>query len=290
VSFPRRAAALLALLIGLLTLLIAPQAASARAVRVRIPAEPLVAALPVPQHSIYTPSNAAARGPLQVLVALHGMGWDGSTFAAPLVAQAERQGWLLVAPTFAYGDWRDPEQVRRDDTTFIPQLKALLDTLPARTGLQTRPRALLYGFSRGGQLAHRFALFYPASVAGVATFSCGTFTLPYTAAMPQAQGLALNFPFAVGDLERYTGRPLDLDNLRKVSFLVGVGAADTAGGDLPRQWDHLGTNRLDRASAYHQALDGLGIPAQMAIFPNTGHGENDEMRAHALGFLATLAR
>jgi pimeloyl-ACP methyl ester carboxylesterase len=284
----RRCLALLALLIGLATVVVAPEAASARVARVRIPAEPLVSAQPVPPHSLYAPSNAAARGPLRVLVALHGMGWDGSSFAAPLVAEAERQGWLLVAPTFPYGDWKDPEQVRRDDAAFLPQLKALLDSLPARTGLPTQPRALLYGFSRGGQLAHRFALFYPGSVAGVASFSCGTFTLPYTGGMPQAQSLPLSFPYAVGDLERYTGRPLDLDNLRRVSFLIGVGAADTAGGDLPRQWDHLGTNRLERANAYQQALAGLGIPAQMAVFPNAGHGENDEMRGRALGFLAAL--
>lgn len=278
-----------ALLVGLIALVVAPSAASARVAWPRMLAEPLVSAEVVPQHSLLLPPNAAARQPLQVLVALHGMGWDGSTFAAPLVAQAERNGWMLVAPTFAYGDWRDPEQVRRDDTTFIPQLKTLIDSLPSRTGLQLQPRVLLYGFSRGGQLAHRFALFYPRSVLGVASFSCGTFTLPYTRGMPEAQNMTLTFPYAVGDLERYTGRPLDLDALRNVNFLIGVGGADNQSGDLPRQWDYLGTTRLERATAYHTALANLGVPAQMAIFPNLGHTENDEMRARAFGFLAALS-
>src|SRR5687768_9032867 len=150
--------------------LVAPGTARAAVPRPRH-FQPQASTQPVPPHSLYLPSNAAARGPLPVLVAAHGMGGEGTSFAAPLLAQAERNGWIVVAPTFGYGDWRDPEQVRRDDTTFLPQLKVLLDSLPARTGLQIRPGALLYGFSRRGQLVHRFASFYPGSVAAVASFS-----------------------------------------------------------------------------------------------------------------------
>lgn len=285
----RRLLPLLAFLIGLVTLVAAPtESARARVMRPRM-AEPLVSSPePVLPHALYLPNNAAAKQPLQVLVALHGMGWDGSSFAAPLVAQAERNGWVLVAPTLNYGDWRDPEQVRRDDTTFLPQIKALVESLPARTGLQMRPRTLLYGFSRGCQLANRFALFYPRSVLGVAGFSGGTFTMPYTGGMPQAQNLPTSFPYGMADEERYTGQAFDLDGLRQVSFLVGVGAADNQPGDLPSQWNFLGTTRLERAQSYYRALLGLGIPAQFVAFPNVAHAETDEMRGRALGFLASL--
>src|ERR1051326_5336310 len=44
----------------------------------------------------------------QVLVALHGMGGNGPDFAAPLAAQADANGWLIVAPTISYGDWTNP--------------------------------------------------------------------------------------------------------------------------------------------------------------------------------------
>jgi pimeloyl-ACP methyl ester carboxylesterase len=238
---------------------------------------------------VWVPSNAASRQPLQVLVALHGMGGDGQSFAAPLISAAERNGWVLVAPTFGYGDWHDPEQVRQDDTYFLPQLKGLLDGLPARVGLQLRPRAMLYGFSRGGQLAHRFASFYPQSTLGVASFSCGTFTLPYSRTMPNGQNLSLAFPFGMADLDRYTGRAFDLDALRNVDFLIGVGAKDNQSGDLPHQWDpYLGTNRVDRAFSYAQALDALGIHERLVIFPDSIHSETDEMRARAVEFLAGL--
>jgi pimeloyl-ACP methyl ester carboxylesterase len=243
----------------------------------------------LPLSFLYIPSNASTRGPLQVLVALHGMGNDGSGEAGPLLAEAERTGWIVLAPTFSYGDWRDPDQVRQDDALFLPQLKALLDDLPARTGLTVRPRALLYGFSRGGQLAHRFAEFYPRSTLGLATFSCGTYTLPYAQQRLATANLPLAFPFGLADLDRYTGRSLDLEALRRVSFLIGVGAHDTVAADLPRQWDpYLGTTRVERAQAYQQALTAQGVPAQLVLFPNAIHLETDEMRARALEFLTSL--
>ena len=98
----RRLLPLIALLMAFVALVAAPgETARARALRPRM-AEPLVSSPePALPHALYLPTNAAAHQPLQVLVALHGMGWDGSSFAAPLVAQAERNGWVLVAPTLA---------------------------------------------------------------------------------------------------------------------------------------------------------------------------------------------
>jgi len=281
-------AILLATLLGLAGLVAAPGSAKA-AIRQPRDLKPVVSTEAIPAHTLYLPTNAAARQPLPVLVALHGMGNDGASFSGPLLAQAERNGWVVVAPTFAYGDWTDPEQVRRDDTYFIPQLKALLDSLPARTGLQMQPRALLYGFSRGGQLAHRFASFYPQQVLGAVSYSCGTYTLPFTAPPDGTASLSYSFPFGMADLARYTGRPLDLEALRRVGFLIGVGANDNKPADLPHQWDpYLGTTRVERAQTYYRALVGLGIPAQVTVFQDSIHLETDDMRARAMTYLAGL--
>src|SRR5581483_5075270 len=91
---------------------------------------------------------------------------------------AAQNGWILVAPTFHYRDNFNPDSVLQDDTQLIPRLKQYLDELPARTGLPIRPRVLLYGFSRGGQIVHRFAEFYPDRTLAVALFAAGTYTLP----------------------------------------------------------------------------------------------------------------
>lgn len=279
---------LVVLLVALIGLLAAPGAALAAVPRPRA-LQPSASNEAVPNHLLYLPSNAAARsaaGGLRVLVALHGMGGDGEAIATPLLSQADRHGWIVVAPTFAYGDWRDPEQVRRDGSIFLPQLRTLLDGLPGRTGLQLRPRALLYGFSRGCQGAHRYASFYPESTLAVASFSCGTYTLPYTTSMPDGRRLSLAFPYGLADLDRYTGRPLDLASLRRVSFLLGVGGRDNQPADLPRQWDpYIGTTRLERAWSYYGALSDLGVRAQISVFPDAAHSETDEMRAAAMAFL-----
>src|SRR3569833_1044564 len=61
------------------------------------------------------PAGAYNGQPLQVMVAIHGMGGNGPDFAADFTQQADRYGWLIVAPTFDFGDWHDPATVARED-------------------------------------------------------------------------------------------------------------------------------------------------------------------------------
>ncbi|MHB1133289.1 MAG: alpha/beta fold hydrolase, partial [Chloroflexota bacterium] len=122
---------------------------------------------------LHLPAGTTGREPLPVLVALHGYGGNGEAFSRPLLEATDRLGWAVVAPTIAYGDWHDPEAVCRDARDDLPGLRAVLEDLPRRTGLRLEPRALLYGFSRGAQYAHRFALAYPEKVAGVAAMGAG---------------------------------------------------------------------------------------------------------------------
>src|SRR5919198_925192 len=60
-----------------------------------------------PIRSVYVRpprASAATQGkPVQVLLALHGMGGNGESFSKDLIEQADRYGWLLVAPTIEYG-------------------------------------------------------------------------------------------------------------------------------------------------------------------------------------------
>jgi predicted esterase len=231
----------------------------------------------------------AIDGRLEVLVTLHGMEGNGPAFCAPLRGRADRERWLVVAPTYPYGDWTDPAQVAREEERFIPRLHAFLADLPARTGLDLEPRIALYGASRGGQLAHRYALVYPEQVQGVAAVAPGTYTLPLSAVEVEGRRVALPFPFGVADLAERFGRPLDLAALRRVPFWVGVGEADSNPDDVPDQWDpYIGTTRVARAEAFVRRLADLGVAAQLTTFPGLGHTLTDEMHARAMDFIATL--
>ncbi len=236
---------------------------------------------------LHAPEGARHGDTLQVLVALHGMGGNGPDFARDLVADADRNGWLLVAPTIEYGDWRDPSQVAREEPNLTAWLASYLDALPSQTGFALRPRVLLFGHSRGAQLAHRTALFYPERVLAVAAVSAGTYTVPLT---QTAQGKALPFPFGIGDFQKVTGHAWNRAALRGVQFWIAVGADDTNPADLPRQWDpYLGTTRVQRARSFSEALTGAGDRALLTLYPNAKHGLTSEMRAGACTFLRAIS-
>jgi pimeloyl-ACP methyl ester carboxylesterase len=234
------------------------------------------------------PHTTVAPGqPLRVLVALHGIGGDGATFASDLTAAADQNGWVLVAPTIAYGDWMDPVQVAHEDAALINWLSDYLSQLQTQTDERIDPEVLLLGFSRGAQLAHRFAEAYPERVVAVAAVSAGSYTLPQTTA---ADGTPLAFPFGVGDFPATVGQTFQPSELQSVAFWVGVGNSDTNPADVPRQFDpYQGNDRLDRAQAFVTALGTLHVSAQLAVFPNVSHALTPAMERAAVAFLANVS-
>lgn len=242
-----------------------------------------------PDLFISIPSDAARRGPLQILVALHGMGDNGPNFCQNLLATAERNGWLVVAPTFKYQDYKNPELVAQDDLVFLPRLLALIDGIPARTGLPTRGKVLLYGFSRGGQAAHRFATLYPERTAGVAALSAGSYTLPLQTLLVGGRSQSLPLPYGVANLRSKVGFDFDYAAFKQVPFRIAVGGNDTNPNDVPRAWDpYLGTTRVERAANYARVLQDLGLDATLAVYPGVGHQVTPQSRDESLAFLAEI--
>jgi pimeloyl-ACP methyl ester carboxylesterase len=240
-----------------------------------------------PIRSVYVraPRGASlATRPLQVLLALHGMGGNGEDFSKELIESADRYGWVIVAPTIEYGDWTNPNVVAREDPLLIRAIADYLDQLPALTGMPMRRQVLILGHSRGAQLAHRFAEFRPEKVLAVAALSAGTYTLPQTSA-PHA---VLSFPFGVKDLAQYTGHAFDPARFSGIRFWIGVGGLDNNPSDLPRQWDNVeGTNRVQRAQAFETAMVQLGAHSILRVFGNTRHEVTSEMRQAACAFLGS---
>lgn len=232
-----------------------------------------------PDLFVHLPPHAAQHQPLRVLVALHGVGMRGEHFAQRLIDDADRSGWVLVAPTFTYRDWMDPHQLLADDLKYTQKLNAILETLPQRTGLKLRKHALIYGFSRGAQLAHRFAMFYPERAEAVVAISAGSYTLP-------SVNQAMPLPYGVGDLRKHLGRSADLARFKQIPFWIAVGAEDQRAGDAPRAFDaYIGKTRVDRAGAFHQALRAIGMDAWLGVFPNADHEITSEMQTGALEFM-----
>lgn len=223
--------------------------------------------------------------PLRVVVALHGMGGQGEQFAQQLIAAADKQGWLLIAPTIHYHDYLDLPQLIADDLLFSQTLHATIESLPQRLGVKTLTRVAIIGFSRGAQLGHRFALFYPDHVLAVAALSAGSYTLPHDSVVKNGEKQRLLFPYGIADMKQRLGTEVDWRCLKRVTFMVGVGGDDNHSGDVARAFDpYEGNTRVDRARAFEQALEAEGLSARLYVFPHTGHELTSEMSNAALQF------
>jgi pimeloyl-ACP methyl ester carboxylesterase len=235
------------------------------------------------------PQNAPTDQPLQVLIALHGMGGSGTDFGNALANQADANNWLIVAPTINYGDWTDPDQIAREDPALVAWLNDYVRHLGDRTGHNVKPSVLLFGHSRGAQLALRFTEIHPNQVTGVAAVSAGTYTLPYS--RDTTTGRALQFPFGVANLAQADGgQVFDAHQFDRVPIWIGVGAEDSIDADVPDAWDpYIGPDRLDRARTFAGALKNMGATVSLTEFPNTDHSLTDEMRATGCAELAESA-
>lgn len=255
------------------------------------PSLPNVAAVPPRPFSasdlyLHLPPQANQQQPLRVLLVLHGMGARGESFAKALGQETDRNNWLIVAPNLPYRDYMEPQQLMEDDLKITKMLADTLDALPARLNVKLYQRVLVYGFSRGGQLAHRFAILYPDRVEGVVTMGAGSYTLPAETRHTDKGAQVLPFPFGVGDLKDYLGRSLDWSRFKRISFWIAVGEKDNRTNEVPRAFDsYLGNNRVERARSFEQALRAAGVDARLVIFPNAGHEVTGEMRKDATQFL-----
>lgn len=242
-----------------------------------------------PDLYVYVPTNASRQGPLQILVAMHGMGDNGPNFCQNLLATADRNGWIIVAPTFKYQDYKNPDLVVQDDITFLPRLLTMIDSIPGRTGLATRNKVLLYGFSRGGQAVHRFATLFPERTAGVAAISAGSYTLPLQTMLVNGRSQALPLPYGVANLRSKLGYDFNYDAFKQTPFRISVGGNDTNTADTPRAWDpYIGTTRPDRAAAYARTLQNIGVDAKLVVYPGVGHQVTQQMQDENLAFLKSI--
>jgi pimeloyl-ACP methyl ester carboxylesterase len=227
---------------------------------------------------LFVPDSVTSQpvAPVTLVIVLPGLGSFGRDLAQEFVPAAEEHRWLLLAPSPDY----DPianETLTLADLRVDESLVALADQVMAQSRFRIAPTIDVIGFSRGAQSAHRFALRHPESVAALATFSAGTYTMP-NSSQP--------YPFGLGDFALWNHQnPFDLTALRHVRVFVGVGGADANPADVVRDWDAVGgTTRLERGARFAQALQQLGIPSRFASYPGVGHAFVPAMHADTVGW------
>jgi pimeloyl-ACP methyl ester carboxylesterase len=208
------------------------------------------------------------------------VGDKGSNFGRRLVELANRNHWVLIAPTLRYGDWWKPDVLAREDALVGRWLGEYLDRFESERGVAIQSRVVMFGFSRGGGLVGRVALSQPERVLAAAVLSSGAYTLPLTS---DANGAPLAFPFGVADLASHTGREFNAQAFASIRWWVGVGGDDDVAKDVPQLWTvHIGATRLERARSFSAALVKAGAEARLSVFPGTRHMLTPAMKDEAM--------
>jgi pimeloyl-ACP methyl ester carboxylesterase len=219
-----------------------------------------------------------------MLVAVHGISINAREQARWFAPWAEKTGAILVAPLFEPSFFPDYQRLGR---TGLGQradlaLHAMLDAAAAEAGV-SNPVVNLFGFSGGGQFAHRYAMANPQRVKGQVLAAPGWFTFPD----------AERFPYGIKPTKRLPGVTFDPRGLLGVDSLVVVGSGDVDRDPALRRSKRVdrrqGRNRIDRGRRWIEAMrdqaaaEGLETRFEFAQLSGCGHDYEQCMQFGGLG-------
>ena len=226
---------------------------------------------------LYVPARPAERLLVSVLPVLEPLvprRW-GVELAGAL---AEAHGYLVLAPCFDYRSGFQQLGIGgpvRHDLLVLAMLDDVARAYPVATD-----RLSVFGYSAGGQFAHRFLYLHPERVGQAAIGAPGAVTLP---------SLDQRWPRGVADLPQVAGTAFALGAVRRPRLLLFVGDQDNDPDDpsLDRTEEAraCGHTRLERVRRLHAAWVDAGIPHEYVEIPGAKHADGG-LEAVAWAFLA----
>lgn len=211
-------------------------------------------------YCLYVPPAHTDQAPAsRLLVTIHDSHRDAWDARESVIEFARQSNQVVLAPLFpaALTSPNDLDSYKLLDNDFRADLLllAMIEEAATRWNLQTDTFDL-YGFSGGGQFAHRFFYLHPERLASVTIGAPGRATL-IDPTRPWWQG--------TGDIAKLFSKNLDLTALRKVRTHLLIGELDDV-APLP------GTpSRLHSITALHTNWREHGIDASLSIVPETAH-------------------
>lgn len=221
-----------------------PRAPVGKIVQQSLPSQPQV------EYFLYVPRTAPTRD-APVAVSIHGITRNAVEHVFRFRDQAERAGCVLVAPLFRRDRFGQYQQLLPGGTGLLRAdlaLHAIADDVARTTGADTA-RLRLFGFSGGGQFAHRFAMAWPERVAGAVVGAAGWYTAPDP---------LLSYPLGVGTDGRSSELRFEPERFLRVPAHVVVGARDVERDPALRKSKELdglqGRNRVERGRRWIDAM------------------------------------
>jgi poly(3-hydroxybutyrate) depolymerase len=240
-------------------------------------------------YYLYVPRGFAPGGP--VLVSVHGASRGAEAHAQAWTEIAERHNLVVIAPLFDTHNFPDYQRLNFKGSRADLALHQLLEEVGRLTGADAR-QFYLYGFSGGGQFAHRYALIHPERLARVVVGAPGWWTLPddslaYPLGVKKTAGVPADVKFQVAEMLR-------------LPLAVIVGEQDTERDRSLRQEPRVdrlqGRHRLERARNWFEQArrvaeeNGIASEFELHVIAGVGHsGTHPAIIARAAAFLFPAA-
>lgn len=196
------------------------------------------------RYFVYVPKSGGQNRPL--FVTIHGISRNAREHAREFSRLADDYGVVVVAPLF--DERRFPDYQRLGRSGRGERADLMLERIVADAARLSGARAdkiHLFGFSGGGQFAHRYALAHPDRIAAYAVGAAGWYTFPES---------ALQYPLGTGNSPRLPDLRFEPRDFLAVPAAVFVGERDIRAGRALRQSPHLsaeqGDNRYERGRSW----------------------------------------
>ena len=207
------------------------------------------------------------------LVALHGISREADVIRDGFAEAAARRGRVVIAPSFDEKKWRTFQRPTRRARPDIALLEIIEDARDRNHFVGRKVN--LFGYSGGGQLAHRFAMLYPHLIASLHVGAAGWYCMP---------DASLPYPYGVGPAESGAdwsrNMSANLASFLELPVNIYVGAEDRNRDDPTLRRNPIvdasqGVHRHARAAAYVASAAASGGAAKFVELEGCGHRFDD---------------
>lgn len=217
--------------------------------------------------------TAAKRYSLVVLI--HGTDRRPSEYRDAFIQFAADHDCIVLAPLFAAGmaaahDLDSYKFIGHGGVRYDEVLLAMVDEVAGKYRLSSR-NFLLYGFSGGGQFAHRMLILHPHRLRAVSIGAPGK----VTRIDPERK-----WWIGTADVRRQFGVDVDVAAMRRVPVQMVIGDQDTETWEITvdrqSEWwmqgaNDAGATRLDRIAALKKNFESHGIAVQLDLVRGVAH-------------------
>lgn len=210
-----------------------------------------------------------------ILVSVHGTLREQARYRDFFSEFAEYHNCIVLAPlfpcnVFGDGNMTGYKYIVERDIRYDLVLLSMVDEVRKLLGVKPE-KFLLFGFSGGGQFAHRFALLHPERLVGVSIGAPGGVTNPIS-----------DRPYWVGvaDFEQRFGKPFDLSGLKGLPVHLVVGGDDEQTWEITHRpgdptymegANEAGATRKERARTLANGLTALGADVRLEEVAGVTH-------------------